>query len=138
MLPRRCDSGFTLIEVLVAFVVFALALTALMQVFSGGLRDAQLADEYARATMIAQSRLAALTAAERLDEGSAFGKEGKFAWVVAAAPYDERQETADASRGKDYNLRVRLMRLDVKVGWHAADGRERDVRLATLQLATKP
>jgi hypothetical protein len=88
--------------------------------------------------MIAQSHLAAVSTAERIEEGSASGKDGEFAWLVAAAPYDERQETADADRSKDYNLRVRLMRIDVKVGWHAADGRERDVRLATLLLATKP
>jgi general secretion pathway protein I len=135
---RPRDSGFTLIEVLVAFVIFAVTLASLLQVFSGGLRDAQLADEYARATMIAQSRLAGVTTAERVEEGSSSGNEGAFAWAVAAAPYDERQESADADRSKDYNLRVRLMRVDVKVGWHAADGRDRDVRLATLLLATKP
>jgi general secretion pathway protein I len=132
------QSGFTILEVLAAFVVFAVTLTALLQVFSGGLRDAQLADEYARAVMIAQSRLANYTATEKLEETSASGSEHGFAWTVSAEVYDERQEIADADRNKDYNLRVRLLRVQAKVAWHAADGRDRDVRLATLVLGAKP
>jgi len=132
------SSGFTILEVLAAFVLFALTLAVLLQLFSGGLRDAQLADEYARAVMIAQSRLAGYTAAERLEESISTGAEGPFTWTVAAAPYDEFQEDDAAQRGKDYNLRVRLLRVESKVAWHAADGRDRDVRLATLVLGAKP
>lgn len=132
------QSGFTILEVLAAFVLFAVALVALLQVFSGGLRDAQLADEYARAGMMAQSRLAAYTAAERLDEGASSGAEAGFSWTMSATAYDERQESAGADRSKDYNLRVRLLRVESKVAWRAADGRERDVRLVTLVLGSKP
>ena len=131
-------SGFTILEVLAAFVVFAVTLAALLQVFSAGLRDAQLADEYARAVMVAQSRLAGYTAAERLEETAASGTEAGFAWSLSAVPYDERQEDPAADRGKDYNLRVRLLRVESKVAWRAADGRDRDVRLATLVMGTKP
>lgn len=135
--PRR-SSGFTILEVLTAFVVFAVTLAALLQVFSGGLRDAQLADEYARAIILAQSRLAGYTAAERLEETTASGRDGDFSWSLAATPYDERQEGTDADRSRDYNLRVRLLRVESTVTWRAADGRSRDVRLATLLLGTKP
>jgi general secretion pathway protein I len=135
--PRR-SSGFTILEVLAAFVVFAVTLAALLQVFSGGLRDAQLADEYARAIMIAQSRLEGYTAVDRPEETSTSGSEGDFAWSLSATAYDERQENAEADRSKDYNLRVRLLRVESKVAWRAADGRNRDVRLATLVLGTKP
>jgi general secretion pathway protein I len=130
--------GFTILEVLAAFVVFAVTLAALMQVFTGGLRDAQLADEYARAVMIAQSRLAAYTAADALQETSASGNEGEFAWTISSVAYDERGEDPAADRRLDYNLRVRLLRVESKVAWRAADGRDRDVRLATLVLGTKP
>lgn len=130
--------GFTILEVLAAFVVFAVTLAALMQVFTGGLRDAQLADEYARAVMIAQSRLAEYTAADALQETSASGNQGEFAWTLSSVAYDERGEDPAADRGLDHNLRVRLLRVESKVAWRAADGRDRDVRLATLVLGTKP
>jgi general secretion pathway protein I len=132
------QAGFTILEVLAAFVVFAVTLAALLQVFSGGLRDAQLADEYARAVMMAQSRLAAYGAAERLEETSSSGREGEFDWTVTAVAYDERQEDPQADRSRDFNLRVRLLRVESRVSWPAADGRVREVRLATLALGAKP
>jgi len=139
-LPSRPDreAGFTILEVLTAFVLFALALAVILKVFSGGLRDAQLADEYARAAMMAQSRLSGFTAAERLDEGVGTGREDPFTWTLSATAYDERQEDPQAQGQGAYSLRVRLLRVESKVSWRAADGRDRDVRLATLVLGTKP
>lgn len=133
----RADSGFTILEVLVAFVVLAVTLGTLMQVFSGGLREAQVADEYARAAQYARARLAAVTATERIEEGTTSGTEDGFAWTLAVSPYDEREEIADIDRGKDYGLRVRLVKVESSVAWHAADGRDRNVRLATLLLQGK-
>ena len=135
--PAR-EAGFTIVEVLAAFVVFGLAFAGVMQLFTSGLRDAQLADEYARAVMIAQSRLADFTAVEQVEEKSAEGAEDRFRWRVTAAAYDERRENPGADPNRDANLRVRLVRVDSVVAWAAADGRERDVRLATLVLASKP
>lgn len=135
--PAR-EAGFTIVEVLAAFVVFGLALAGIMQLFTRGLTDAQLADEYARAVMIAQSRLAAFTAVEQVEERSAEGTEDRYRWRVTAAAYDERRETPNADANRDLNLRVRLIRVDSVVAWSAADGRARDVRLATLVLAAKP
>lgn len=134
----RAAAGFTVLEVLVAFVVLAVTLATLLQLFSAGLRDGQLADEYARAAILAQSRLAEYTAAERLDEVSLSGREGIFSWTLAASPYDERKESADGDVRRDFNLRVRLLRIESAVAWHAADGRDRDIRLATLVIGTKP
>ena len=135
--PAR-EAGFTIVEVLAAFVVFGLALAGIMQLFTRGLPDAQLADEYARAVMIAQSRLAAFTAVELVEERNAEGTEDRYRWRVTAAAYDERRETPNADASRDLNLRVRLIRVDSVVAWTAADGRARDVRLATLVLAAKP
>jgi len=50
-------SGFTLIEVLVAFAVAALMLAAMYQVFSNGLRAGTIAQRTSSALLIAQSAL---------------------------------------------------------------------------------
>ncbi|MBK6982634.1 MAG: type II secretion system protein [Betaproteobacteria bacterium] len=138
--PARPDreAGFTILEVLTAFVLFAVALAVILQVFSGGLRDAQLADEYARAAMMAQSRLSGYTAAERLDEGVSTGRDDPFTWTLSVTLYDDRQEDPQAQAQGEYQLRVRLLRVESKVAWRAADGRDRDVRLATLVLGMRP
>jgi general secretion pathway protein I len=140
LLPARParEAGFTILEVLVAFVLLAVTLGALLQVFSTGLRDAQLADEYARAVLMAQSRLAGFTAAEAPQEGTVSGRDDPFAWTLTAAAYDERQEDPEAQAQGEYNLRVRLLRVESKVSWRAADGRDRNVRLVTLVLGSKP
>ena len=140
LLPARParGAGFTLRAVLTAVVLVAVGVGAGLQGFSGGLRDAQLADEYARAVMMAQSHLSAFTAAEKLEEGVSTGRDDPFEWTVSAAAYDERQEDPGAQAQGEYNLRVRLLRVESKVEWQAADGRRRDVRLATLVLGAKP
>lgn len=53
----RNSQGFTLIEVLVALAIVALALTALLQVFGGGLRAVSVSERYLMATMLARSVL---------------------------------------------------------------------------------
>ena len=60
--PRadRAASGFTLIEVLVAFAIATLLLGALYQVFSTGLRSSASAEHYANAVLLAESGLDAL------------------------------------------------------------------------------
>ena len=136
-LPAR-ETGFTIIEVLTAFVLMAVTLAVILQVFSGGLRDAQLADESARALMIAQSRLAGYTASERTEEGVSSGRDDAFTWTLSSAAYDERQEDPEAKAQGEFVVRVRLLRVESKVDWKAADGRSRDVRLTTLVLGNRP
>ena len=132
------EAGFTILEVLAAFVLLAVTLAVLLQMFSGGLRDAQLADEYARAVMIAQSRLAQFTAAEKIDVGTSAGHDEPFTWTLSASTYDERLEVdAGAQAQSEYLLRVRLLRVESRVSWQAADGRNRDVRLTSLVLGPR-
>ena len=50
--------GFSMLEVLVAFVILALVGTALFRLFSGALNNASAADDYSRAVLVAESVLA--------------------------------------------------------------------------------
>jgi general secretion pathway protein I len=51
----RCQRGFTLIEVLVAFGILASTLVAVLQVFSQGLRSVDVAERHLIATMLMRS-----------------------------------------------------------------------------------
>jgi general secretion pathway protein I len=86
----RDERGFTLLEVLVAFVIAALALGVLFRGTLAGLRTAQTAGRYEEAVTRAQSRLAALTSGS-LTPGDRQGDDGDgFHWweriVVVGAP----------------------------------------------------
>jgi general secretion pathway protein I len=92
MIASRACRGFSLLEVLVAFTILAMLLGALFQVFSSGLRAARSGDQYTRATVIAQSRLAELGVAQPLREGVSSGNDdGPYHWRVTVSPYLDDQ-----------------------------------------------
>ena len=62
-------AGFSLLEVLVAFIILALVGTALFELFGGALNNASAADEYSRAALFAESRLTAAALETPLREG---------------------------------------------------------------------
>ena len=53
----RHQQGFTILEILVAFVIATLAIGTLMQIFSTGMRNVSVTGDYARATELARSQL---------------------------------------------------------------------------------
>lgn len=69
--------GGTLLEVLVAVTILALAVVALMQLSSQSLRLLQRADDYQRAVMLAE-RIARTTSIAA--EGVEAGQDGRFQW----------------------------------------------------------
>jgi general secretion pathway protein I len=76
-------AGFTLIEVLVAFAILVLALTALLRVFSTGLDSIGVAERYASATMLARSVLDEIGAEIPLGADELSGDAGNgFTWNV--------------------------------------------------------
>ena len=130
--------GFSLLEVLAAFVILALVGTALFRLFSGALGNATLADEYSRATLYAESRLAAVSVEAPLKESTLQGNsdDGRYVWTAAITPYTP----PDSTPGFDSTtatMAVRLWKLAVTVTWPGTAGSERSVALSTVRLAAK-
>lgn len=122
------QSGYTLIEVLVAFMILALALTVLMRIFSGGLRNVSVSSDYATATLIAESRLAAAGIDLPLVPGETSGTEGeRFEWTVSVQDYEPWPGYRSAVKG------VAAYRVTVTVEWPHHD-RMRRIGLSTVRL----
>ena len=125
------QSGYTLIEVLVAFMILALALTVLLRIFSGGLRNVSVSSDYATATLIAESRLAAAGIDVPLRPGETSGTEGeRFEWTVSVQDYQPWPGYRSAARGLD------AYRVTVTVEWPHGDN-TRSVGLSTVRLRTE-
>jgi general secretion pathway protein I len=80
----RSQKGFTLLEVLVALAVMAIALTVLLRLVSGTLRLERAAHDYSRALAVAQARIAEVSLEEA--PTSRVGQDQEFRWWVMAGP----------------------------------------------------
>jgi general secretion pathway protein I len=71
---HHSNSGFTLLEILVALVIFALAFGVLAQIMQTGLRQSTVARSLAGATLLARSELARVGIEVPLQVGAAEGE----------------------------------------------------------------
>src|SRR5260370_8634413 len=93
MCPDRAarDNGFTLLEVVVALAIAALALVGLFRAGSGGLFAVDTAARAEEAVQRAQSHLAAVGRDAALVEGALTGDDGGgYRWALRASPLTPR------------------------------------------------
>ena len=128
-IPRWNCAGFTLLEVLVSFAIIAIALTMIMQLFSGSLRSAALSRSYGEATLLADRKMnEILEENEPPDEGgySENGQmDGGYSWEVVVTPYEEFAP-------EDETFPLTLYRIEVTVSWGEGE-RERHIVLNTVK-----
>ncbi len=125
--PRRTDArgGFTLLEVLIAFVIMTIVLTALFRGFASGLRGLDISEGYATAALQARSKLDELGILIPLEPG---GAEGEFSdgarWNLSIEAFDPPGDSIAT------DLPVMAYRVELLVSW----GEDRSLRLETLRL----
>jgi prepilin-type N-terminal cleavage/methylation domain-containing protein len=123
---RPSETGFTLIEVLVAAAIAAILLVPLIYNFSANIDRGSTADSTVEATLIAESMIETLGARLPLSPGDSVADEGRFTVAASVQPYDA--ENGSAAR---YVIPYELA---VSVSWK--DGRrEHSVTLRTVRLA---
>jgi general secretion pathway protein I len=132
--PR--NDGFTLLEVLVAFVVAALALGVLFDASLSGLRLATSTERHGQAIARARSHLAMAVHADPLEPGDWRGDDGGgFAWHLHVAPVATTmmRPVAALARHGSGDVALTLFSVAVWIEWRDVNGR-RQVRLATEQI----
>ncbi|HRF63385.1 MAG TPA: type II secretion system protein [Candidatus Competibacter sp.] len=126
-MEHRRQEGFSLLEVLVAFVILSISLGVLLQVFATGLRNAGTADDYTQATLYAESILVAIGRETPLSEGQHSGPiNDRFSWRSTVAPYTDDMPDPEKTH-------VRAYRVEVEVFWDGL-AQTRSVILETLRL----
>jgi general secretion pathway protein I len=130
--------GFSLIEVLVAFVILALVATALFRLFSSSLNNAAASEEWSRALQVAESQLASAAAAQPLKEATDRGSDlnGKVEWQTNVTVYAAPNVDPELERASEA-LAMRLLRITVDVKYKGGDGRERTLSLATVRMGPR-
>lgn len=123
--------GYSLIEVIVAFALLALALTLLLGTLSGATRQVRWSGDAARAALHAQSLLDTVGVGERLQPGRHDGEfdDGRYRWSLQVSPWTDPLP-ADAPRPLSA---AQLYELELTVQWDDGGPRER-LQLSSLRL----
>ncbi len=82
------EDGFTLVEVLVAFVILAGAVILSFQIFADGIRRLSAVEARTKAVNVARAELARLSAAMNLSEGITSGTTEGITWKITVTPID--------------------------------------------------
>lgn len=131
---KHACRGFSLLEVLVAFIILSLTLGVLMRIFSGGLGNIGSAEHYSRAVAIAESQLAATGVESPLIEGDYAGEtENGYTWRTSVQRYDASTQPLEGGV-----LPVDLYQVEVAVNWDNTATTPRSLRLLTLRAAPRP
>ena len=123
---RASETGFTLIEVLVAVAITAILLVPLIYNFSANIDRGSTADSTIEATLIAESMIDTLGARLPFSPGDSVAEEGRFTVTASVQPY-----VGDGGSAVGYIIPYELA---VSVSWK--DGRRQHaVALRTVRLA---
>lgn len=122
MRRRRVQGGYSLIEVIVAFALLALALTLLLGTLSGTTRQLRWSDDAGRAALHARSLLASAGIDAPLRPGVRSGEleEGRYRWTLRV----ERWEDPELPPQPDDPAAAALHALELQVHWGAGGPRE--------------
>lgn len=113
--PAR-GRGFTLLELLLAFVVFAMSFAVVLQIMSGSMRNTVRARHYSEVALTAQSLMDQVGLGIPLESGgSAAGEEGEYSWEINIFDY--------SGEGNEHSMQlaeltgIRLLEVDLAISW---------------------
>jgi general secretion pathway protein I len=124
-------AGFTLLEILVALVIFALLFGVLAQIFQTGLRQATVAEAASAATALARAQLARVGVEVPLASGEIGGEsEGGLSWRTVI------EQQATPATGDEVPEDLVPYLVEVTVAW--GPGASERVTLTTLRVGPPP
>jgi general secretion pathway protein I len=131
MNKKRHPGGFTLMEVLVSMAILGIALTLILELFSGGLRSAKISEEYTKAIWYGKAKMEEMLSVQDLSEGVTEGSfDSQYAWrseVKKSNPKLTVEEDGQTS------LPIDLYQIVVRVTWPSGSG-QRSYEVESLRV----
>ncbi len=126
------QSGFTLLEVLLAFLVFALSFAVTLEILTGAIRNTARAKQYTEASLIAQSLMDQVGLDIPLDSGAIYeGEEGDYRWEIAIYAFEGAVENSRSIELTDLTG-IELLEVECVVSWGEGE-RERSQIFSTVK-----
>lgn len=129
---QRNSKGFTLLEVMLAFVIFALSFATVLEIMAGSMRSVRRASEDTEVALLAQSVMDLVGTEIPIEEGdfSGIGMD-RYNWRLGIYLYesggddDATQELAEMSG-------IELYRVDLDIDWQTGRN-QRDLHFSTVR-----
>ena len=139
----RPHKGFSLLEILVAFAIMAVALTIILRIFGSGVNAAVVSEEYTLAVQIAESLMARIGVETPLQSGEFTGTEAdKYDWFIritpVAGPPAQSSRFPSQTQQQPAEPSLFLMAVKVRVSWGEALDKQRSLELNSLKLYQEP
>ena len=131
--PQRARSGgFTLLELLLAFMVFALSFATVLEILSGSMRNTVRAREYTEAALTAQSVMDQVGLEIPLEAGTSMvGEAGDYRWEIELFEYVESEENPHSVVLAELT-NIELLQVDLLVSW-GQPPRDQTSRFSTVK-----
>lgn len=124
--------GFTLLELLLAFVVFALSFATVLEILSGSMRNTVRARHYTEAALTAQSVMDQVGLTIPLEAGfNAEGQAGDYGWSIQIYEYADSGENPYSIELGELTG-ISLLGIDLDITW-GEPPRDRSSRFATIR-----
>ena len=130
-LPGK-SGGFTLLELLLAFVVFALSFATVLEILSGSLRNTVRARHYTEAALTAQSVMDLVGVEIPLEAGQGgAGSSGEYDWEIQVFEYAGEDGNVNSVELAELTG-IQLLQVDMVVSW-GEPPRERSSYFSTVK-----
>ena len=129
---RSRNRGFTLLELLLAFMVFALSFATVLEILSGSMRNTVRARHFTEAALTAQSVMDRVGVEIPLESGfSISGEEGDYRWSLEIYPYVGAESEINSGELAELT-QIALLQVDLLVSW-GEPPRDRSQRFSTVK-----
>lgn len=126
------QQGFTLIEILVAISILAIALVVVLQLFSGALKSGRISDEYTRGIFYAKEKMDEALLSDPLTPGVKQGQiDDTYQWRVEVVRKQRPEEEAS-------KLPFDMFQIIVQVSWGSGmEDNGKRFQLSTIKIVRK-
>lgn len=129
---RRTSGGFTLLEVMLAFVIFALSFATVLEIMAGSMRSVRRASDDTQVALFAQSIIDLVGTEIPIEEGEFSGTGmDRYNWRLGLFLYASSSEDTYTLELADMSG-IELYQVDLDINWTSGQ-KQRELHFTTIR-----